>query len=148
MVTEAMSDYCGVKVKSTSGATSAPSAPMRCRGEEIGHVTTAEHNSQMLSLGGVRHLTEGGKRKGAVVLEAPREDSPGDQHPAPARSESWCRTAACLSSSDQAVRLCRRKASAARSQAACRMTRLTKVDQDARAGSNCAMRDQAARMRA
>ena len=65
-----MSDYCGVKVESTSSATSAPSAAVRCRGEEIGHVTTAEHNSQMLSLGGVRHRTEGGKRKGAVVLEA------------------------------------------------------------------------------
>ena len=64
-----MSDYCGVKVESTSSATSAPSAAVRCRGEEIGHVTTAEHNSQMLSLGGVRHLTEGGKRKGAVVRE-------------------------------------------------------------------------------
>ncbi len=35
----------------------------------IGHVTTAEYGSQMLSLGGVRHLTGGSKREGVVTCE-------------------------------------------------------------------------------
>ena len=71
VVTEAMFDYCGVKVKIDTERDIGPErAAVRYRGEEIGHVTTAEYNSQMLSLGGVRHLTEGGKRKGAIVLEA------------------------------------------------------------------------------
>ena len=39
-------------------------------GEPIGHVTTAEYGSQMLSLGGVRHLTGGEKSEGRVTCAA------------------------------------------------------------------------------
>ena len=39
-------------------------------GEQIGHVTTAEYGSQMLSLGGVRHLTGGSKKEGTVTCAA------------------------------------------------------------------------------
>jgi hypothetical protein len=38
---------------------------VRVDGEPIGHVTTAEYGSQMLSLGGVHHLTGGSRRKAA-----------------------------------------------------------------------------------
>ncbi|HZF35970.1 MAG TPA: 6-hydroxynicotinate reductase, partial [Candidatus Angelobacter sp.] len=36
---------------------------------QVGHVTTAEYGSQMLSLGGVRHLTGGSKKEGVVTCE-------------------------------------------------------------------------------
>ncbi|MFL5154349.1 MAG: 6-hydroxynicotinate reductase, partial [Microvirga sp.] len=39
------------------------------RGEVVGHVTTAEYGSQMLSLGGVHHLTGGSKKEGRVCVE-------------------------------------------------------------------------------
>ncbi|MFP5413367.1 MAG: 6-hydroxynicotinate reductase, partial [Gammaproteobacteria bacterium] len=42
---------------------------VRCRGEVVGHVTTAEYGSQMLSLGGVHHLTGGSKKEGRVTVE-------------------------------------------------------------------------------
>ena len=42
---------------------------MRCQGEVVGHVTTAEYGSQMLSLGGVHHLTGGTKKTGRVTCE-------------------------------------------------------------------------------
>ena len=42
---------------------------MRVKGEQVGHVTTAEYGSQMLSLGGVRHLTGGSKKEGVVTCE-------------------------------------------------------------------------------
>src|SRR3546814_17392931 len=35
---------------------------VRADGEAVGHVTTGEYGSQMLSLGGVHHLTGGSKR--------------------------------------------------------------------------------------
>jgi hypothetical protein len=35
----------------------------------VGHVTTAEYGSQMLALGGVRHLTGGSKKEGRVTCE-------------------------------------------------------------------------------
>jgi hypothetical protein len=38
------------------------------QGEPVGHVTTAEYGSQMLSLGGVHHLTGGGKAEGRSHL--------------------------------------------------------------------------------
>ena len=41
-----------------------------CDGEPIGHVTTAEYGSQMLALGGVRHLTGGSKKEGNVTCQA------------------------------------------------------------------------------
>ncbi|MDF1733495.1 MAG: hypothetical protein P1U49_18485, partial [Minwuia sp.] len=40
---------------------------VRVDGEPVGHVTTGEYGSQMLSLGGVHHLTGGGKKEGRVT---------------------------------------------------------------------------------
>jgi 6-hydroxynicotinate reductase len=42
---------------------------VRAGGEQVGHVTTAEYGSQMLALGGVRHLTGGSKKEGSVTCE-------------------------------------------------------------------------------
>jgi hypothetical protein len=42
---------------------------VRAQGEPVGHVTTNEYGSQMLSLGGVRHLTGGSRREGTVTCE-------------------------------------------------------------------------------
>ncbi len=70
VVTEGIFSYCGVKVKLDTDRHLGPeSAPVRARGEQVGHVTTAEYGSQMLSLGGVRHLTGGSKREGTVTCE-------------------------------------------------------------------------------
>ena len=44
-------------------------AAVRADGESVGHVTTAEYGSQMLAIGGVRHLTGGGKREGVVTCD-------------------------------------------------------------------------------
>ena len=42
---------------------------MRPQGEAVGHVTTGEYGSQMLSLGGVHHLTGGSKAEGRVTCD-------------------------------------------------------------------------------
>jgi hypothetical protein len=42
---------------------------VRAQGEAIGHVTTGEYGSQMLSLGGVHHLTGGSKKEGRVTCD-------------------------------------------------------------------------------
>ena len=71
VVTEGIFSYCGVKVKiDTDRHLGAECAAVRIGGEQIGHVTTAEYGSQMLSLGGVRHLTGGSKKEGRVTCEA------------------------------------------------------------------------------
>ena len=71
VVTEGIFSYCGVKAKIDTDRHLGPeTAPVRVRGEQIGHVTTAEYGSQMLSLGGVRHLTGGSKAEGNVTCEA------------------------------------------------------------------------------
>jgi hypothetical protein len=71
VVTEGIFSYCGVKVKIDTDQHVGPEqAAVRVDGEPIGHVTTAEYGSQMLSLGGVRHLTGGGKREGTVTCAA------------------------------------------------------------------------------
>jgi 6-hydroxynicotinate reductase len=44
-------------------------AAVRVHGEQVGHVTTAEYGSQMLALGGVRHLTGGSKKEGTVTCD-------------------------------------------------------------------------------
>jgi len=44
-------------------------ASVRADGEQVGHVTTAEYGSQMLALGGVRHITGGNKREGVVACD-------------------------------------------------------------------------------
>ncbi|HUF57159.1 MAG TPA: 6-hydroxynicotinate reductase [Thermohalobaculum sp.] len=68
VVTEAIFSYCGVKVKIDTDRHLGPeTATVRAGGEPIGHVTTAEYGSQMLSLGGVRHLTGGSKAEGRVT---------------------------------------------------------------------------------
>ena len=71
VVTEGIFSYCGVKVKIDTDRHLGPEcAPVRVNGEQIGHVTTAEYGSQMLSLGGVRHLTGGSKKEGRVTCES------------------------------------------------------------------------------
>jgi hypothetical protein len=71
VVTEGIFSYCGVKVKVDTDRHLGPeSAPVRVEGEQVGHVTTAEYGSQMLSLGGVRHLTGGSKKEGRVTCES------------------------------------------------------------------------------
>ena len=68
VVTEGIFSYCGVKVKIDTDRHLGPeTATVRAEGEPVGHVTTAEYGSQMLAVGGVRHLTGGGKREGAVT---------------------------------------------------------------------------------
>ena len=71
VVTEAIFSYCGAKVKiDTDRFLGRETAPVRAQGEVIGHVTTAEYGSQMLSLGGVHHLTGGSKAEGRVTCAA------------------------------------------------------------------------------
>ena len=54
VVTEGIFSYCGAKVKiDTDRHLGTENAPVRADGEVIGHVTTSEYGSQMLSLGGV-----------------------------------------------------------------------------------------------
>jgi len=68
VVTEAIFSYCGVKVKiDTDRHLGAEAAVVRADGEAIGHVMTAEYGSQMLSLGGVDHLTGASKAEGRVT---------------------------------------------------------------------------------
>jgi len=70
VVTEGIFSYCGVKVKIDTDRHIGPeTAVVRARGEAVGHVTTAEYGSQMLSLGGVHHLTGGSKAEGRVTCE-------------------------------------------------------------------------------
>jgi hypothetical protein len=71
VVTEGIFSYCGVKVKIDTDRHLGPeTAPIRVKGEQVGHVTTAEYGSQMLSIGGVRHLTGGSKKEGNVTCDA------------------------------------------------------------------------------
>ena len=68
VVSEGVFSYCGLKVKiDTDRHLGAECAAVRAGGEQVGHVTTAEYGSQMLSLGGVHHLTGGTKREGVVT---------------------------------------------------------------------------------
>jgi hypothetical protein len=70
VVTEAIFSYCGVKVKIDTDRYVGPEqAAVRAAGEQVGHVTTAEYGSQMLALGGVRHLTGGSKKEGTVTCD-------------------------------------------------------------------------------
>src|SRR5262249_21099405 len=70
VVTEGIFSYCSFKVKiDTDRWLGSEQATVRCGGEAVGHVTTAEYGSQMLSLGGVHHLTGGTKREGRLTCE-------------------------------------------------------------------------------
>jgi hypothetical protein len=71
VVSEGIFSYCGLKVKIDTDRYVGPeTAAVRVDGEQVGHVTTAEYGSQMLSLGGVRHLTGGSKKEGTVTCAA------------------------------------------------------------------------------
>jgi hypothetical protein len=70
VVTEGIFSYCGVKVKIDTDRHLGPeTATVRAEGEAVGHVTTSEYGSQMLSLGGVRHLTGGSRHEGTVTCQ-------------------------------------------------------------------------------
>ena len=70
VVTEGIFSYCGVKVKIDTDRYVGPEqAAVRANGEQVGHVTTAEYGSQMLAIGGVRHLTGGSKKEGTVTCD-------------------------------------------------------------------------------
>lgn len=71
VVTEGIFSYCSFKVKiDTDRFLGTEQANIRCRGEIVGHITTAEYGSQMLSVGGVHHLTGGSRKEGRVACEA------------------------------------------------------------------------------
>ena len=71
VVTEAIFSYCGAKIKiDTDRHVGAETSIVRSEGEAIGHVTTGEYGSQMLSLGGVDHLTGGSKVEGRATCSA------------------------------------------------------------------------------
>ena len=68
VVTEGIFSYCGVKVKIDTDRHLGPERNLvRVDGEPVGHVTTGEYGSQMLSLGGVNHLTGGSKKEGRAT---------------------------------------------------------------------------------
>jgi 6-hydroxynicotinate reductase len=70
VVTEGIFSYCGVKLKIDTDRHLGPETNLvRAQGEAVGHVTTSEYGSQMLSLGGVRHLTGGTRQEGTVTCE-------------------------------------------------------------------------------
>ncbi|MCB2111133.1 6-hydroxynicotinate reductase [Albidovulum sp.] len=70
VVTEGIFSYCGVKVKiDTDRFLGHECATVRAEGEPVGHVMTSEYGSRMLSLGGVEHLTGGGKKEGRVTCD-------------------------------------------------------------------------------
>jgi len=70
VVTEGIYSYCGVKLKIDTDRHLGPEcAVVRAEGEPVGHVTTGEYGSQMLSLGGVNHLTHGEKKEGRVTCQ-------------------------------------------------------------------------------
>lgn len=70
VVTEGIFSYCGAKIKIDTDRHLGPEqATVRVGGEPVGHVTTAEYGSQMLSIGGVRHLTGGTKKEGVVTCD-------------------------------------------------------------------------------
>ena len=70
VVTEGIFSYCGVKVKiDTDRHLGGECATVRSQGEAVGHVTTSEYGSQMLSLGGVRHLTGGSRHEGVATCD-------------------------------------------------------------------------------
>jgi hypothetical protein len=70
VVTEGIFSYCGVKLKIDTDRHLGPERSLvRAEGEPVGHVTTGEYGSQMLSLGGVHHLTGGSKKEGRVTCD-------------------------------------------------------------------------------
>ena len=71
VVTEGIFSFCNVLVKIDTDRFIGPeTAAVRFEGEQIGHVTTAQYGSQMLSIGGVRHLTGGSRKEGVRTCDA------------------------------------------------------------------------------
>ena len=70
VVTEGIFSYCSFKVKIDTDRFLGPEqGNVRHKGEIVGHITTAEYGSQMLSIGGVHHLTGGSRKEGRVTCE-------------------------------------------------------------------------------
>ena len=70
VVTEGIFSYCSLKLKIDTDRWLGPEqASVVCQGEVVGHVTTAEYGSQMLSLGGVHHITGGSKKEGRATVQ-------------------------------------------------------------------------------
>ncbi len=70
VVTEGIFSYCGVKIKiDTDRHLGTETSAVYCQGVQVGHVTTAEYGSQMLALGGVRHLTDATHKNGRIACE-------------------------------------------------------------------------------
>ncbi|MDI9350194.1 MAG: 6-hydroxynicotinate reductase [Candidatus Symbiobacter sp.] len=70
VVTEGIFSYCSFRVKIDTDRYLGPEqAAITYQGEKVGHVTTAEYGSQMLSLGGVHHLTGGSKKEGRATVD-------------------------------------------------------------------------------
>ncbi len=70
VVTEAIFSYCGVKVKiDTDRHLGHEGAVIRSQGEAVGLMITSEYGSQMMSLGGVDHLTGGSKPEGRITCD-------------------------------------------------------------------------------
>lgn len=69
VVTEGIFSYCGVKVKiDTDRSVGEECAEIRYEDQPVGHVTTAEYGSQMLSIGGVHHLTGLTRHSGLATM--------------------------------------------------------------------------------
>jgi hypothetical protein len=70
VVTEGIFSYCSFKIKIDTDRFVGPEqGNVRHKGEIVGHVTTAEYGSQMLSIGGVHHLTGGSRKEGRSTCE-------------------------------------------------------------------------------
>ena len=70
VVTEGIFSFCGAKIKiDTDRHIGSETATVYANAEPVGHVTTGEYGSQMLSVGGVRHLTGGTKKEGRTTCQ-------------------------------------------------------------------------------
>jgi hypothetical protein len=70
VVTEGIFSYCSFKVKIDTDRFLGPEqGNVRHKSEIVGHITTAEYGSQMLSIGGVHHLTGGSRKEGRATCE-------------------------------------------------------------------------------
>jgi hypothetical protein len=69
-VTEGIFSYCSFKLKIDTDRYLGPEqGNVRHKGEIVGHVTTAEYGSQMLSIGGVHRLTGGSRKEGRATCD-------------------------------------------------------------------------------
>lgn len=71
VVSEGIFSYCSVRVKIDTDRYVGPEqAVVHAGSEAVGMVTTGEYGSQMLSIGGVNHLTGGTKHEGLATMRA------------------------------------------------------------------------------